>query len=386
MSGGRWWNVFFGLTSIILAVLIGFTFAASSAQRIGAWITLAVIATAYLTIGRMALRTGRLAWVFALLLIAGSGTLVACSPNTAVVQAISFPLIWTVIESTRLAIVANFALAASVSLGFLLSLGFTADALLQTVVIEGISLVGSLALGMWITRIAELSRGRQRLLDELTATQEALAVANRDSGAVGERERLAREIHDTIAQSLTGVVMLSQRAQRELTAGDLGLLADQLVLLEESAREALVETRSLVAGSAAVGLGSGIQCALERLAARFTRETGTTVSVTTDISATLQRDSEVVLLRCVQEALANVRKHSGAGHVEVILSALGGSATLSVHDDGTGFDALRVETADSGFGLPGMRDRLALVDGALTVDSTSAGTTLTVALPIRVSA
>lgn len=384
MSGDRWWHAFFATTVAVLVALTALGPEVSERQRVGAFVTLALLTLAYVTIGRIALRTGRFRLTFSLLLILGSGVVVACSPNTAVVQAIAFPLLWTVIEKTPLAIAANFALAISVSIGFLTSLGAGPDEIAQTAVIEGISVAGSLALGLWITRIAELSNERQRLLDELTATQAQLAVAHRETGVTSERERLAREIHDTIAQSLTGVVMLSQRAQRELASGDLDHLAERLGLLEEITRDALVETRSLVAAVAPVELGGGIVSALDRLGLRFTRETGIVVTVTSDRAAdssgSLERDSEVVLLRCVQEALANVRKHSGASSATVELVTGGAAASITVHDNGRGFDSAVHST---GFGLPGMRDRLALVKGVLSIDSAAgAGTTITVSLPI----
>ncbi|MET4781069.1 sensor histidine kinase [Glaciihabitans sp. UYNi722] len=383
MSGNRWWDVFVGTAIVVLALLAGLTFAPTEGQRIGAWVTLGVLTLAYLTMGRTALRTGRFAVPFSLLLIVASGVVVGCSPKTAVIQAISFPLIWTLIESTRFAIVANVALALAVSAGFIVSLGATADNYLQTAVIESISLVGSLALGLWISRIAELSNERKLLLEELTAAQQQLSALSRDSGVMSERERLAREIHDTIAQSLTGVVMLSQRAQRELAGGNLAPLAEQLELLEESARDALVETRSLVAASAPIELGAGIAPALERLAARFQRETGIAVSVRADAAADLDRDTEVVLLRSAQEALANVRKHSGAVSASLDLHTLDGRTTLTARDDGDGFDPT---TPTSGFGLPGMRDRLALVGGGLEIVSApGSGTTLKVSLPLVVT-
>lgn len=373
MTGERWWHVFVTATLVVLALIDAFTWAPSTGQRVGAWVVLAVVALAYVVIGRRALREDGRELPFSLVLILGSGALVACSPNLAVVQAISFPLLWSSIGSTRRAIVANVALALSVSAGFLISLGTSTDAVVQMVVIEAISLVGSLALGLWITRIAQLSHERKRLLDELTATQDQLAALSRDSGATGERERLAREIHDTIAQSLTGLVMLSQRARRELAAGNTGGLADQLGLMEESARDALIETRSLVAAGAPVELGGGIVAALERFGARFARETGIAVTVDGTVPE-LDRDTEVVLLRCAQEALANVRKHSGARSAAIALSMTGDRPTMTVRDDGVGFDPAQ---PSPGFGLVGMRDRLALVGGALEVDG-HAGTILTV--------
>jgi signal transduction histidine kinase len=385
MTGNRWWHVFFATTMVMLSVINLVARAPSSGQRIAAWVTIALLGISYVTIGRRALcRDSRFGLSFSLALIIGSGVLVACSPNLAFVQAIAFPLLWTVIHTTRAAVAANVALALAVSVGFIVSEGTGSDSLSQTALIQSISLVGSLALGLWISRIADLSKERLRLLDELTATQAALAAANHDTGVVSERERLAREIHDTIAQSLTGIVMMSQRAQRELGSGQLAPLADQLQLLEESARDALVETRSLVAASAPVDLGGGIAAALERLAERFRRESGIAISVSAEGSVELPRDTEVVLLRCAQEALANVRKHSRATSATVRLVTGLSTATLAITDDGTGFDS---NAAETGFGLPGMRDRLALVNGALAVSSVpGGGTSLSVSLPIGVAA
>lgn len=389
MTGRRWYDVFFAATIVVLALLNTYTWVPGTGERIAAWAILAALAVGYLLVGRSALsratpRRGGFAWSFALVLIVGSGALVACSPNLAVVQAIAFPILWNIFDKTRTAIIANVLLALAVSAGFLVCLGLGADSVAQTGIIEGISLIGSLALGLWISRIADLSAERQRLLDELTDAQDQLAANNRNTGASTERERLAREIHDTIAQSLTGIVMLAQRAQRDLLAGNVSPVGDDLRLLEESARDTLVETRSLVAASARVELGGGIGTALERLGERFERETGIEVSVMTDAAAELERDTEVVLLRCAQEALANVRKHSGARAASVALAIGASEVVLTVHDDGTGFDAGQ---STSGFGLPGMRDRLALANGTLSVSSSvGAGTTLSARLPMAVSA
>ncbi|MCU1422091.1 MAG: hypothetical protein JWN36_1742 [Microbacteriaceae bacterium] len=379
MTDERWWHVFVAATIVVLAVINAFSYSPSQGQRIAAWVILGVIGLAYILVGRRSLQDGGPWVVFSLVIILGSGALVACSPTLAIVQAISFPLLWSIIEDTRIAVVANVLLALSVSAGFLVSLGLSPENIVNTAVIEGISLVGSLALGIWITRISHLSHERRDLIDELTATQAQVAALSRETGAAEERERLAREMHDTIAQSLTGLVMLSQRAQRELAAGNTDVLPDQLAVMEETARDALLETRSLVASGASVEVGGGIVAAVERLGERFGRETGIRVSVDGDDLPELDRATEVVLLRCAQEALANVRKHSGARGASIALAAKGELVTMTVSDDGVGFAP---DTPSPGYGLAGMRDRLALVEGTLTVASRpGAGTTLLIGLP-----
>ncbi len=373
MTGERWWDVFVTGLLVVLAVIDGLAWAPSEAQRIVGWVALGLFFVCYLAYGRRALKDDSRWLAFAITIVVLSGAVVACSPNLAIIQAISFPMLWVAVDPTRWAIVTNVLLALAVAAGFIISLGASPTNIVNTAVIESISLVGSLALGLWITRIATLSHERKQLLDELTAAQDQLAALNRETGVTSERERLAREIHDTIAQSLTGLVMLSQSAQRELAAGETDALAERLTLMEESARDALVETRSLVAAGAPVELGGGIVAALERFGARFERETGIQVSVSGDVPD-LDRDTEVVLLRCAQEALANVRKHAAARTAVVELSMVEGRATMTVRDDGVGFDP---SSPSSGFGLAGMRDRLALVGGALRVDG-GHGTTVTV--------
>lgn len=373
MKGERWWDIFVVATVIVLAAIALVTSTPSEGQRIGAWVALLLFLGCYFGFIRRAL-VDDAPWLAAgAALILLSGAVVACAPNLAVIQAIAFPLLWVCIDQTRWAVTASVLLAITVSVGFIIALGTSPEAIASTAVIEAISLVGSLALGLWITRISNLSHERKALLDELTAAQDQLAALHRDSGVTSERERLAREIHDTIAQSLTGLVMLSQRAQRELAVGDTAALSERLGLMEEAARDALVETRSLVAAGAPVEIGGGIVAALERLGSRFTRETGVIVTVTGTLPD-LERDTEVVLLRCAQEALANVRKHSGATRAHITLALSGERPTMAVQDDGVGFDPTEPST---GFGLTGMRDRLALVGGSIAVDGRS-GTTVTV--------
>lgn len=316
-----------------------------------------------------------------LILIAGVAT--ALTPTMATIQAIVFPVLWFLARTATRAVVANVLLALSVATGFVVGLGASPSVVLQAAVVEVISLAGSFAIGFWITRISRESDERKRLLSELRETQALLAAASRDAGVRGERERLARELHDTIAQDLTGLVLLIQRTRRELQAAD-PTVGETIDLLEESARATLAETRGLVASSAPLALtDGGIVAALERLGDRIEREAG--IAVTVEASgASLDRDEEVVLLRCAQEALSNARRHADATSAIVSLVVDDETAAVSVRDDGAGFDP---SSPRSGFGLDGLADRLALVGGRLTIDSAPGrGTTLTARLPRREAA
>ena len=373
MESSRWWHVAVAGTAIVLSALVVFD-GDTVLGLVGGLASIAVFVAGWFTVGRLGMNSPRAAAIFLVIMIIASGVGTAFSPSLATIQTIAYPLIWILSRRVQDAVLANIALASVVGVGLYLATG----SLLQALLIQGISLAFSVALGLWITSIADRSHERQRLLDELREAQDELAAASRDAGVSSERERLAREIHDTIAQDLTGLVLLAQQAQRELTSGDTSATDARLQLIEENARTALAETRALVAASAPVGLTSGeLMDALRRLGERFTRETSVAVAVEGDPGA-VDRDQEVVLLRCAQEGLANVRKHSGATAVTLHLSASSGDVRLVVRDDGRGFDPA---TPSLGFGLGGMRDRLALVGGFLDVTSSTSGTVLTASLP-----
>jgi signal transduction histidine kinase len=355
-------------------------------ELVGGLAANAALLVVWFTLGRRGAdsRSGRAAIVLLILL---GGVATAVTPSLATMQAILFPVLWQLARTTREAVVTNVLLAVSVGIGYVVALGPSMAVVLQATVIETISVIGSLAIGFWISRISIESEERRRLIGELHDTRELLAAASRDAGMLTERERLARELHDTIAQDLTGLVLLVQRTRREVVAAD-PTVGETLDLLEDSARAALAETRALVASSAPVGLSDGgIASALERLGARMERETGIAVIVTvpgagrdTAVSrAALDRDEEIVLLRCAQEGLSNVRRHASATAASVALLITDSSATVVVRDDGRGFDAALPRT---GFGLDGLADRLALVGGVLEIDSAAnRGTTLTARLP-----
>lgn len=381
MTGQRGWHLAVIATAVVLGALCVVT--ADTSLQLGLSLgALAVFVIAWFWIGVHADRSeARSLTMSVVLIVVGTvGTLAV--PAFATFQTIAYPMLWTRARTLRQALATNIALAVGIGAGLFLASGGDGPALLQAVIIQAISLSFSIALGLWITQIADRSEERQRLLDELRATQEQLAAVNRDAGVASERERLAREIHDTIAQDLTGLVLLAQRAQRELHAADAEAAAETVATLEEGARTTLAETRALVAATAPVSLAAGgLPQALTRLGERFTRETGTPVTVTAGGLSALDRDTEVVLLRCTQEGLANVRKHAKAATASVTLSAQEGAAVLTISDDGGGIPA----DAAPGFGLAGMRERLALVGGTLEVDSSPRGTRLRVTVPVGVA-
>lgn len=289
-------------------------------------------------------------------------------------QFASYPLLW-VISSRRRTAIAWTALSSALVL-IALAWGGDADAWTRATLIQATSFAGSLWLGLWFTAVYQHAAETQELLDRLTAAQDEVAALHRDAGVLAERERLAAELHDTIAQTLAGTVLLAQRSRRELAAGRLA--DDTLALVEEAAREALTETRTLVAAGAPVSPGAGLADAVQVLVARIARESGHDIAVRVDAVSGLDREREVALLRCAQEGLSNARRHSAAGSIEVALADVDGAVELRVTDDGVGFDP--AVPAD-GFGLAGLRARLHGLGGSLEIDGTPGAVVLRARVP-----
>ncbi|AOX66845.1 hypothetical protein BJK06_14965 [Curtobacterium sp. BH-2-1-1] len=368
-------HVAFGVTIALVAVITVLGWSPWT-DRWPAFAMLGVLAVAYAAYGWRGYEVPRAAAGFVPLLVFAALVLPAVVPSTALVQCILFPVAWCQIERTRTAVVVSVAIGVAAGIGLQIASG--PDSLVSTVLIEGVSIAGACALGLWITRIAELSDERRRLLDELRATQDSLAEAHRSAGVTSERERLAREIHDTVAQNLAGIVMLTERARGDLAAERVDRLDERLTILEESARAALEESRTLVAAGAAGVAGDGLGAALHRLGERFTRETGVPVTVEAADCA-LDRDAQVVLLRAAQEALANVRAHAHAATARVALHVAADRVGLRVSDDGVGFNA---SLPTAGHGLRGLRERLALAGGTCAITSEAGrGTVVEVTLP-----
>lgn len=386
MTVQRWWDLAFGGALTLTALVAVFDSDTTDAARTGALVTLSLIGIGYAVLGRSAIADGQpegqpgqpgAALALRLVVVLGCGAAAAFSPDMATLQSLAFPLLWVLAPTVMAAVIWNVALALTMVVGLTVSLGGTRDALAQAVVVEGLAFVFSLALGFWITRITLAAEQQRALVAELTAAQGELAALHRAAGGASERERLARDMHDTIAQSLTSLVMLAQRTRIELAGvtGDTAAAGASVDLIESYARDALTETRSLVASMSPVRVGdSSLGDALGRLAERFERETGIRVDAAARVTG-LDRELEVVLLRCAQEGLANVRKHSRASVASVSLTRTQSLITLTVTDNGRGlrdYSAAR----EVGFGLAGMRDRLALVGGSLEVSTRETGGTL----------
>jgi signal transduction histidine kinase len=348
---------------------------------------LAVLLLAYVLVGRRGARTGdvRLTRTYLVVLVVVVSLCSGVSTVGSILLFVGFSQVWFFAASLREGAVASVVLAVS-SCAAIATAAFAAgeDPSARDLVVlaaqMAIGLIFSLALGFWITRVAEQSEERAALIEELETAQAQLAASNHAAGVLAERERVAQEIHDTLAQGFTSVVMLAQTAQAQIDVGQDAQARDRLAQIERVARENLAEARALVAAFGPAALAdSTLTEALERLADRFGAETGVRVEVSLSDVGDAGRDTEVVLLRAAQEALANVRKHAGARRVLLRLVRSDGEVALEVLDDGQG---LAPGTAE-GVGLRGMRDRVTAGGGTLDVaGEPGRGTRVRLAMPL----
>ena len=195
-----------------------------------------------------------------------------------------------------------------------------------------------------------------------------------------ERRRLARELHDETGQALTSILLglkaLEERLDEAGSRAAAAELRELLVATLQDVRRLAVELRPSALDD------FGLVAALERLAASISEQTG--IEIDFEPALTTERlpdEVETALYRIVQESLTNVVKHAKARNVSILLSRKPGAVKAVVEDDGRGFDPAR-DTGD-GFGLVGMRERLALLGGRLEVESSEgAGTTVAAEVPL----
>ena len=197
-----------------------------------------------------------------------------------------------------------------------------------------------------------------------------------------ERARIAREIHDTLAQGLTAIGLDVEGALRHLD-GNPTLARERLERALGTARGSLEEARRSVLNLRAPLAGKPLAEALAGLARAFTSETGVRVHVSSGGEIALPLRVEAELFRIAQEALANIRKHANAKEVDLGLQAEPGRVRLSIRDDGRGFDPRSAGAEDGSYGLEGMKERARLLGGTLRVRSRPGrGTAVTVSAPL----
>jgi signal transduction histidine kinase len=339
------------------------------------------MALCVLVFGRGIIRAGEPSWRTTVLLGAVIGLwVVALSASSVAVAAI--PAIYPLVFAT-LPLPAALVVTTAVSLTPLtFALAFPGPSWPTLPMAVAITLIGVIVAPVVGTVIITSLRQRKRLaalVAELAATRAESARLSREAGAAAERERLAREIHDTLAQGFTSIVALAQAVEPELDS-DTEAARRHVELIRSTARENLAEARAMVAELTPAALDEGsLPAVIGRQCERLSAETGVAVTMRSDDELPLLgMATDVVLLRAAQEAFANIRRHARASTVSVELSRADGCVRLSVADNGIGLGDEHTE----GFGLRGMRARAAQVGGIMSVTPTpGGGTTLKVEVP-----
>ena len=382
----RGWHAAFWVMMGLAYVWLAVSSQLAGPRRLLGLVTVTVLVGAYVLLlqrspGGSSPRTAPWRWGgYLTVAVVAAGLACGVDPALGMLLLVVYSQVWMFTPDVRTGALFATALTVSALLGFLSHEGFSLAGLRDLGPPMAISLLFSLLLGVWISRIIDQSRDRAELIAQLEAARAQLGEADHARGVMAERERLAQEIHDTLAQGYISIVMLAQAASAGL-AKDRARVADRLAMIEEVARVNLAEARALVAAFSPVDLeGSTLPDALRRLTDRFAAQTGLTLDV--DLAegvAQLGPDQQVVLLRAVQEALTNVQRHAAACRVVVRLVVDAAGVQVEVGDDGVGFAA----EASDGYGLAGMRGRVAQVGGELDVDtSVGGGTRVVVRLPL----
>ena len=256
-----------------------------------------------------------------------------------------------------------------------------------TMVLIWVVVIGwSALLALWIRTIMRESTRRKQLIEQLETAQDELAAIERQAGVLEERQRMAQEIHDTLAQGFTSIVLQLEAAEQALP-DDLNSVEDRIHKARDTARTNLEEARRLVLALQPEPLQqSSLVEALRRETERWIQDTGVKANFSvTGVPRTLHPQCEVTLLRALQEGLNNVHKHAQAEEVNITLSYMTDQVALDIQDDGKGLDLENLEAAksDGGFGLQAMRQRAEQNGGQLLIESTDGkGTTLVVQIPV----
>jgi signal transduction histidine kinase len=230
-------------------------------------------------------------------------------------------------------------------------------------------------------RVAEALAARAAVAVDLSDRVSRDAVRRVVEAQEAERARLARELHDETGQALTSMLLALKPLEQAVDAPEAKQAVDGLrelvVTTLQNVRRLAVELRPAALDD------FGLSAALERLAATISEQSGTQVDLEARLGERrLAAEVETTLYRIVQEALTNVVKHAAATRASVTLTRKGASVLAVVEDDGRGFDV--AAAGNGGLGLVGMRERLALLGGRLTIEaSPGSGTTLVAEVPLR---
>lgn len=248
----------------------------------------------------------------------------------------------------------------------------------------GFTAVVAVSMGVWISAIIGQSRRRRDLIHQLEQTQAELIASEHRSGILEERQRLAREIHDTLTQGFTSIVMHLEAADQALS-GDPATLKKHIDRARETARNSLDQARRVVHDLRPDLLEQfSLPDALKRVTDRWSEATEikATTTITGDLIP-LHPNIEVILLRAAQECLNNIHKHAQATSAKLTVSYMGDVIILDVKDNGVGLNNAPKSPLSGGYGLRAMKERVKQYGGSVELESDPGeGTTVVVTIPL----
>lgn len=244
--------------------------------------------------------------------------------------------------------------------------------------------VGAVAMGIWITAIIGQSVRRRDLINQLEHAQAELVASEHHRGILEERQRLAREIHDTLTQGFTSIVMHLEAADQALSS-DPDTLKKHMDRAKETARNSLDQARRVVHDLRPNLLEQfSLPDALKRVTDRWSEATDikATTTITGDLIP-LHPNIEVILLRAAQESLNNIHKHAQATSAELTVSYMRDVIILDVKDNGMGLNKAPKSSLSGGYGLRAMEERVKHYGGSVELESDlGEGTTVVVTIPL----
>ncbi|MDI2130247.1 sensor histidine kinase [Yinghuangia seranimata] len=387
------WHIAFGIVVLVSGLLT-----ASRGAPAVAYVALGVYALAYFTLLAPIMSGGRpegpAAYAFLAVSYATVVVIGLTAPHGLIILYVVFPHCVAILDRGWAKVSAVALVAVTAGVCSVVHDGTGGGQIADAAITVGVAVLTSLGLGFVTTVLIRESERRGRLIQELERTRAALAASHHEAGVLTERQRMAQEIHDTLAQGFTSILMLLQAADASLDTDPEGTRR-RLDLAARTARENLTEARALVAAQDPAELdGGSLHDALGRAVAGLAEELD--VAAEFRVAGTprdLPATTQVVLVRTLQECLANIRKHADATAVSAELAYRPVGVRLTVTDDGRGFAPAETApgtgttgagtgTAAGGYGLRGMRARIEQARGRLDLDSApGAGTTVRVEVP-----
>lgn len=280
----------------------------------------------------------------------------------------------------------------AVSVGIQFPQGLTFGGVMGPVV----SALVTVAIFYAFDRLHAINMERAALIRELMETRQQLAETERAAGVAGERQRIAHEIHDTLAQGLSSIQMLLHAANRDLGAnggaGNVDKARERIDLARHTAADNLQEARAMIAALQPVALSqTSLVGALERMSEGFAAAGELDIEVDSDgMVHQLPMKLEAVLLRIAQGAVGNVAKHANATRARITVTYEDKGVRVDVVDNGDGFDLAAVQSRPAGLGhigLAAMKRRAEEVGGEVVIESTLGhGTAVSVSVPLTTSA